>query len=159
MEILDSSGRTLVTSDDGDAARLVAPATGQYFIRVGSENVFGTFVGPYGMQSSYTSAPANNESEPNDFIVAADNLNGLAGEKVGGTLADATEEDVFFIDAQAGQTLVVAFAGLSEASPAVEVLDSFGNVLGENQSGTGIVLQIQEDAPVYLSLSGKQLVR
>ncbi|MCS7468168.1 FG-GAP-like repeat-containing protein [Stieleria sp. ICT_E10.1] len=154
LEILDSSGRTLVTSDDGDTARLVAPATGQYFIRVGSENVFGTFVGPYGMQSSYTGAPANFESEPNDTLAVADGLNGLLGEKVIGQLADASEQDVYSLNASAGQTLVVSFAGLQTTSPAVEVLDSLGNVIGENQSGTGIVLQIQDDQQVFVALSG-----
>ncbi|QDV43538.1 FG-GAP repeat protein [Stieleria neptunia] len=154
LQIQDSSGRTLVTSDDGDTARLVAPATGQYFIRVGSENVFGTFVGPYGMQSSYTAAPGNIESEPNDTLAAADGLNGLLGQKVIGRLADVSEQDVYSLDASAGQTLVVSFAGLQTTSPAVEVLDSFGNVIGENQSGTGIVLQIQDDQQLFVALSG-----
>lgn len=155
LEILDSSGRTLVTSNDGDAAQVVAPATGDYYVRIASQNAFGTFVGPYGMQSSYTAAPNNTESEPNDVAIDADDLNGVIAEPVMGRLSDSVEQDFFTLNVRSGQTLVVAFAGLQQSGPAVEVLDSFGNVLGENQSGSGIVLSINADDAISIVLSGQ----
>ena len=75
LEVLDSSGRTLARSNDGDTIGLVAPSTGQYFVEISATNDFGIFIGEYSMQSSHRAAQGSlgglqfdHRNDPNAFV-------------------------------------------------------------------------------------------
>lgn len=151
LEILNSDGETMATSHDGRTISIVAPATGQYFVRITSENAFGTFVGDYGMQSSVGAAPTQAESEPNDNSLQADSV--TLGVPFNGNLASSRDIDTFTVDVNAGDSVVIAFAGLAQNNPAAVVRTASGVRLGQDLDGNGLAIEVPVTGPIFVTLT------
>ncbi|TWT93212.1 FG-GAP repeat protein [Stieleria varia] len=153
LEILNDAGETMSTSFDGRDISLVAPSTGQYFVRITSQNAFGTFVGDYGMQSTVNNPATRTEAEPNDSVAQANAA--ALGQIVNGSINDLIDVDTYIVDAQNGDSIVVAFAGLPQHSPAVTVRTATGQVLGQGSDGNGVAVSVPTGGQIYVTMSSR----
>lgn len=137
LELFDSNGNLLVTSNDGSPLEYVAKDSDDVLLAVSSTNAYGTFVGEYAMQSQQFDF--NGVDVPPLSAVTPTRL--PLGTAVQENLFVTNSTRSFQVTTNPGDTLVVSFAGLDSAGPVTQIVDLSNNVVASDLSGLGITYQ------------------
>lgn len=155
IDLLDGNGLVLATSRDGRNLEFTAPSSDSYYVRMTSENAFGTFTESYSMQSTLTPFSGVAEQEPNDTTNQASTL--TAGSLFRGTLSANDTLDVFSIDLNESDGIALDFAGSGMQSPGVRLLNLAGQVIASGLDGFGLSHVVAAAGTYFLEVQANRL--
>lgn len=150
LELVDSNGVIVASSSDGRDLKYVVPRTGDYFARISSASSFGTFTESYAMQTRVNAFAGNTEQEPNNSLPQATALN--PGARFRGDLLASESVDLYSVNLNAGEVVVVDFTGPAPANPGVRLLNSSGAVLDSGLDGIGLATRVSQSGTYYLQV-------
>ncbi|WP_149499941.1 FG-GAP-like repeat-containing protein [Roseiconus lacunae] len=149
FDLLDSSGRLVLRSDDVFATTYVVPETSDYFLRINADDRFDLPTISYAISVSIAPLAGVLEAEPNDSIEQGNEVN--SATRIAGELTSAVDRDVFSIAASGGETIVLDFT-YHHQYPRVSLLDSSGSVQRVDESGLGFAFQTQRSDQYHVVL-------
>ena len=80
-------------------------------------------------------------------------MNPSLGQIVTGAFDDVIDEDFYFLDATAGQTLAIAPAGLSQLAPNIAVFDANATLIAQDTAGIGLATELSADGQYFIQLT------
>lgn len=143
VEILDAQGNVKARSLDGSRLAYTVAEAGTYYVRLFSQNVFGTFTGSYStstlsITTARTTFSGTAESEPNNTLATADSLGSTTNFR--GTLADAADVDYFSFSGTVGQAVAFKWGESPADNPTIRLYDPGNNLIYESLDGIGFHL-------------------
>ena len=154
IEILSPSGQTIAHSQDGRGISALVPATGEYYLKLTSQHVAGTFAGSYDISIDSSSFTGVSESESNDMFSTADVL--IAGQNLRGSLSGA-DADFFTFSVGSGESISVKFANQWSDAPSVRLYDTNHNLIVTERSGIGFHADLMESGAYTLQFGRDNL--
>ncbi len=137
-ELLDSVGNVLAASPSGYAFEVLAPAAGDYYIRLHAGQSLGTFTGSYGVNLLVSSYLGDLESEPNNDLASADPL-AAAPRNFRGTLTSGTDPvDYWMFNGTAGQVASIKLANRLAGNPGLRLFNPSNVEIASNFTGLGL---------------------
>jgi hypothetical protein len=150
VEVLDSSGRSVASSQFGLDFDFWAPSSNVYYVRITSAGAYGSEASPYSILTVVSNFTGITEVNPNESLATATPL--TANRMLSGELTEGDAKDFFSINLTASQTFFLHFAGLPEDRPGCRLLNSAGTVLVESARGQGLSAVIPTSGTYYVEV-------
>ena len=150
VEVLDSSGRSVASSQFGLDFDFWAPSSNVYYVRITSAGAYGSEASPYSILTVVSNFTGITEVNPNESLATATPL--TANRMLSGELTEGDAKDFFSINLTTSQTFFLHFAGLPEDRPGCRLLNSAGTVLVESARGQGLSAVIPTSGTYYVEV-------
>ena len=136
VQLLDANSNLLGESLDGRDVVFQAPTAGDYYVRIDTAAVYGTFTGGYRIPVDIANFSGTSESESNNTTGTADPIATL--DNFRGTLSSSSDKDFYSFDGVAGQSVSIKFSNRQSANPSVRLYSPSNSVIASDLSGVGL---------------------